>query len=108
MFLSCVKLFTRMGGRLWTVVSISLCAAELQEAFQTFGSVGLHDTEPPPVLQTVESVAQLPCVQTNSWDTFNPWCPDCSGSPRMSLAAVSDAMNAADLLGCLKVWCLAC
>ena len=57
-----------------TVVSVSLCAAELQGGFQSVGSVVLHSTEPPGGLQTVVSVAQLPCVQRNSWDAFKLWC----------------------------------
>jgi len=47
------------------LVSVSLCAATLQEGFQSFGLVALHATEPLGGLQTVVSVAQLHCVQRN-------------------------------------------
>lgn len=67
--------------------------------FQSFGSVALLAIVPPGGLQTV-SIAQLPCVQRTSWDAFKLWCPGCSESPGMSPVVVSDALGAADLLGC--------
>ena len=87
------------------MVSVSLCAAELQGGFQSVGLVALHATEPPGGLQTVVSVAQLPCVQRSSWDAFKLWClqgnrqagdqllscPVCSRSPGMPQAVVSVA-----------------
>ena len=87
------------------MVSFSLCAAELQEGFQSVGSVALHDTEPSGGLQTVMLVAQLPCVQRNPWDAFKLCCLQgstqagdqllncavCSRSPGRSLAVVSEA-----------------
>ena len=63
-----------LQGGLWTVVSVSLCAAELPGGFQSVGSVALHATEPLGDLQTVVSVIQLPCVQRSSWDAFKLWC----------------------------------
>ena len=53
-------------GGLWTVVSFSLCAAELQGGFQSVGSVVVDTTEPPGCLQTVVSVSRLPRVQGRS------------------------------------------
>ena len=41
---------------LWIVVSVSVCAAELEGAFQFVGSVALHATEPPGGLHAVGSV----------------------------------------------------
>ena len=70
------------------MVSVSLCAAELQGGFHSVGSVALHATDSPGSLQTVVSVIQLPCVQRSSWDAFKLWCQklyvqwifwDCSG-----------------------------
>ena len=55
------------------VVSVSLCAAELQGGFHSVGSVALHVTEPLGGLQIVVLVAQVPCVQRNSWDAFKLW-----------------------------------
>ena len=42
---------------LWTVVSLSVCAAELEGAFQFVGSVALHATEILGGLHAVGSVA---------------------------------------------------
>ena len=56
--LSCVKLRC-----LRIVVSISLCAAELQGDFQSVVSVALLAALPQGCLWTVALVAQLPCVQ---------------------------------------------
>jgi hypothetical protein len=55
---------------------------------------------PPGGLQTVVFIAQLPCVQKSSWDSFKLWClqesrqtglscPVCSRSPVMPLTVVS-------------------
>ena len=41
----------RGGGGLWIVVSVSVCAAEIQGGFVSVGSVALHATEPPGGLQ---------------------------------------------------------
>ena len=42
----------RWGGGLWIVVSVSVCAAEIQGGFVSVGSVALHATKLPGVLQT--------------------------------------------------------
>ena len=52
------------------MVSVSLCAAEFQGGFQSFGLVALYATESPGGLQTVLSVAHFSCVQRSSWDAF--------------------------------------
>ena len=44
------------------MVSVSLCAAELQEAFSVLGQLSQHRV-PPRGFQSMMSVAQLPCVQ---------------------------------------------
>jgi hypothetical protein len=54
--------------------SISLCVAELQGGFHSVGSFVIHATEPPGGLQTVVFVAQLLCVQNNSWGAFKLLC----------------------------------
>ena len=111
--MSYVNLLSRVA-----MLFVSLCAAELQEGFLSVVSVALHATAPPGGLQAVVSVAQLPCVQRNYWDAFMLWslqgsrqaqdqflsCPVCSGAPGMAHAVVSDALSAADLLGCLRMW----
>jgi len=86
------------GGGQWTVVSVSLCAATLQGGFQSFRLVALPALEPLEGLPTAVSIAQLPCVQRNSWDAFKLWCPGYSRSPGMSLVVMSDALGVAELL----------
>lgn len=63
-----------LQGSLRTMISVSLCTADLQGGFQSVGSVALHATEPLWSLQNVVSVAQLHCVQWTSWDAFRLWC----------------------------------
>ena len=53
--------------------SVFLCAAELQEGFQSIMSVALCAIEPLGGLQSEVSVAQLLCVQRRSWDAFSLW-----------------------------------
>jgi hypothetical protein len=110
---------TVLYGVLLIVVSVSLCAADLQGGFQSLGSV-MNSVKPLGVLQTVALIAQLPCVPRNTWDAFKLWCfygsreagdqlaschvcrgssgissgcgfscPMCSGSPGMPQAVVS-------------------
>jgi hypothetical protein len=56
------------------MVSVSLCAAELQGSFQSVWSITLHATKLLGDLQTGVSIVQLPCVQKSSWDGFKLWC----------------------------------
>ena len=58
------------GAGAQTVVSVSLCAVELQGGFQSVVSVALHAVDPLGNLQSVGLVAQLPCVQRNYCDAF--------------------------------------
>jgi hypothetical protein len=66
----------------------------------------LPATETPRILQTVVSVAQLPCVQRISWDASGCGVsyPKCSGSPQMPLAVMSDTLSATDLMRYLMMW----
>jgi hypothetical protein len=84
---------------LWTLVSVSSCAAELLGGFQSVGSVTLHASGPPGDLQTVVSVAQLCCIQRSSWHSFKLCC--LQGNRK----AGDQLLCAADLLGCLRLWC---
>jgi hypothetical protein len=105
-FKGAVKLlsFVRCSpGALHTVVSVSLCAAELLGGFQSVRSVIKHATEILGCLQVVMSsgeqtswwsVAQLPCVQQISWDA--------SGC----VVSYPTALSAEDLLGWLRIWYL--
>ena len=85
---------------LQTLVPFSVCVAEHKEDFQSVWPVLLHALEPPGGLQIAVTLAQLPCVQRSSWDAFKLWC--LQGSRE---AGCSVALCAADLLGCLRLWC---
>ena len=52
-----------LQGDLWTMVSVSQCAAELLGCIQSVRSIALYATEAQGGLQTMVSVAQLPSVQ---------------------------------------------
>ena len=49
-------------GPVWNTVSVSLCAPECQEGFQSVGSVALHVTEPLEHLQNLGLFTQFPCM----------------------------------------------
>ena len=85
-----------LQGIIWTVVSVPLCAAELPGVFWSVGSLALHATEPLGGLQTVVSVAQLPCVQRS--------CGIFRGVDQL-VTSYSVALCASDLLGCPRLWC---
>lgn len=85
-----------MGGMVYGFCF--LCTTVFQGGFQSFASVALYPTEPLEGPQTVVLVAQLFCVQKNSKNAFNLWCPEFSGSPVMTQDVVSNALSAAVLL----------
>lgn len=56
--------------------------------------------------QTVVSIAQLPCVQRNSWDAFKLCCPGCTGYPGMPQEVVLNVLSAVVLpVKCSKAEC---
>ena len=98
------------------MVSVSLCAAELQGSFQSLWSVALCAAE---VLGGLQTGVGCICIQRNYLDAFKLWClqgsrqtadqllscPVCNRSPGMNQDVVSGTLNAVDLLGCLWLWC---
>jgi hypothetical protein len=56
------------------VVSVSLCAAELQGGFQAFGSVALYGTEPPGGVLAVVLIAQLTLSAVDLLGCLRIWC----------------------------------
>ena len=79
------------------MVSVSLCAVELQGGFCSVDSVALHATDSPGSLQTVVSV--VPVYRGTPVMPFS--CGVFKGADKLVISC-SVSLCAADLLGCLQ------
>lgn len=105
--------------RLWVFLCVQHNSMETFSLLHQFPG---NDPEPPGVLQTVVSIAQLLRVQRNSWNAFKLVCPAYCGSFRMPLVVQSNAPKGRRYprmpqdvlsfsqyntsLGCLRIWSL--
>lgn len=74
--------------------SVSCVQQNSREDFRLLVQLPCMPQSPWGGLPTVVSIAQLPCIQGNSWVAFKLWCPGCNGSPGMPLDLISNVPNA--------------
>ena len=84
------------------MVSVSLCAAELQGGFQSVESVAMHATEPQEVFRLLCQFSSCPVYRGTPGMPSS--CGVFTGADKLVISC-SVALCAAELLGYFRWWC---